>query len=564
MRRYFLALVTFALAVNVVGQTASPSAPNTSSVPTKETKPLGTVSGRVVTAADGSPLRGAHAALIPVNSRSDQHMYAAVSDDDGRFLVKDVPAGKYTFFAVRAGYVQQHYKSHGTDEGAVLTLSPGQKIDEVLFRLTRAAVITGRVMDEDSEPLVGVRVVALQKPSEDELEDEGASSARRQELRPVGGDQTDDRGLYRIFGLQPGEYYIRASDKDEPTQGVSSTDSEFWVQRYLGSEYAPTYFPGVPQVDQAEVISLKPGEETQADLTLRRIQTAEVAGHVISPNGPAKRAMVQLAPKDQQDFASQYEDTTDDAGSFKMKGVPPGSYILWVYQSPNQDYQYEMSAQQKLEVSGENIESLTVAVGIGATIEGRVRSSTPGSFTTGRLHLSLAAIDEDNLGSWHGIVNKDGTFELKSVRDGNYAVHLWGLEQGWYMKSVRFGGEDVLEKGLQLENASAGGHLEIVVSSASAQLEGSVVEDDQPLVGATVRVTPDPETPYNKFRRSGTRTDQAGHFSFPSPAPGKYQVIARSPAPAENGHPKSEPQSITLSEHDKKTLDLKIVKPEPQ
>jgi uncharacterized GH25 family protein len=132
------------------------------------------------------------------------------------------------------------------------------------------------------------------------------------------------------------------------------------------------------------------------------------------------------------------------------------------------------------------------------------------------------------------------------------------------MKSVRFGGEDVLEKGLQLENASAGGHLEIVVSSASAQLEGSVVEDDQPLVGATVRVTPDPETPYNKFRRSGTRTDQTGHFSFPSLAPGKYQVIARSPAPAENGHPKSEPQSITLSEHDKKTLDLKIAKPEPQ
>jgi len=109
--------------------------------------------------------------------------------------------------------------------------------------------------------------------------------------------------------------------------------------------------------------------------------------------------MVQLAPKEHQDFGSQYEDTTDDAGSFQMKGVPPGSYILSVFQRPNQDYHYEMSAQQKLEVSGENIESLTVAVGIRATIEGRVRSSTSGSITTGRLYLSLAAIDEDNLGS---------------------------------------------------------------------------------------------------------------------------------------------------------------------
>jgi uncharacterized surface anchored protein len=247
-----------------------------------------------------------------------------------------------------------------------------------------------------------------------------------------------------------------------------------------------------------------------------------------------------------------------------MKGVPPGSYILSVYQSPDENYQYEMSAQQKLEVSGENIESLSVAVGIGATIEGRVRSSTSGSFTTGRLHLSLAAIDEDNLGSWYGIVNKDGTFDLKSVRDGNYAVHLWGLEQGWYMKSVQFGGEDVLEKGLQLENANSGGRLEIVVSSASAQLEGSVVEDDKPLAGASVRVTPDPETPYNKVRRSSTRTDQTGHYSVPGLAPGNYQVIVRSPTLAEGGRAKSEPQRVTLSERDKKTLDLTIVKPEPQ
>jgi 5-hydroxyisourate hydrolase-like protein (transthyretin family) len=128
MRSYCLALVTFASAVTLLGQTSNPPAATTPTAPTKETQPLCTISGRVITSAEGSPLRGARAALMPLNSSSDQHMYAAVSDDDGRFLVKDVPAGKYTFFAVRAGYVQQHYKSHGTDEGAVLTLSPGQKL----------------------------------------------------------------------------------------------------------------------------------------------------------------------------------------------------------------------------------------------------------------------------------------------------------------------------------------------------------------------------------------------------------------------------------------------------
>jgi len=101
------------------------------------------VAGRVVT-AEGNPLKAARVVLVPEQARPDTHTYGTTSDSDGRFLLKDVAPGRYQFFATRAGFVAQQYQSEGTEGGAVLGLKPGQKISDVLFRMTVAAVITGR------------------------------------------------------------------------------------------------------------------------------------------------------------------------------------------------------------------------------------------------------------------------------------------------------------------------------------------------------------------------------------------------------------------------------------
>ena len=153
-------------------------------------------------------------------------------------------------------------------------------------------------------------------------------------------------------------------------------------------------------------------------------------------------------------------------------------------------------------------------------------------------------------------MKKDGTFELASVSEGSYALYVAGLEQGWYVKSARFGQDDILEKGLQLEKENASAKLDIVISSDSAQLEGSVSDGERNLVGARVRVVPDPETVYNRHRLRETRTDQTGHFELTGLPPGKYRVVAiesvtESPR-------KSSPQMISLSEHEQKSLRLTI------
>ena len=117
--------------------------------------------------------------------------------------------------------------------------------------------------------------------------------------------------------------------------------------------------------------------------------------------------------------------------------------------------------------------------------------------------------------------------------EGSSILQVSGLEQGWYVKSARFGVDDVFEKGLQLEKENASAKLEIVVSSDSAQLEGSVSDGDHDLVGARVRVDPDPKTAHNRHRSRLEKTDQAGHFAVTGMPPGKYMeksASASSPA----------------------------------
>jgi len=139
-----------------------------------------------------------------------------------------------------------------------------------------------------------------------------------------------------------------------------------------------------------------------------------------------------------------------------------------------------------------------------------------------------------------------------------------GLEHDWYVKSVRLGADDILEKGLQLEKGASGGRLEVVVSSASAQVEGSVNEGSEAMIGAHVRITPDPETPYNRFRSRSAKTDQAGNFSITGLAPGEYRVFASYPASPRSGSLKSDAQLVTLSEHAHKTVQLVMVKPQAE
>jgi hypothetical protein len=218
-------------------------------------------------------------------------------------------------------------------------------------------------------------------------------------------------------------------------------------------------------------------------------------------------------------------------------------------------------ATQKIEVGADNLDSITLALGRGVSFSGRVQLSGTGTVRFERISLALSSHDDQGANAWTR-VKKDGTFQFMDVPDGTFEFYLNGLEESWYLKSVRLGADDVLAKGLEVEKGESSGTMQVVVGNNGAELAGSVTQDDKPMIGVRVRLTPDPETRFNQFRSRSTSTDQSCRFSFIGLAPGQYRVIAKASGPEQENSSSSDPKSISLSEHDHKTLDLTVAPPQ--
>jgi hypothetical protein len=173
----------------------------------------------------------------------------------------------------------------------------------------------------------------------------------------------------------------------------------------------------------------------------------------------------------------------------------------------------------------------------------------------------LSSHEDQTANAW-ARVKKNGTFQLLDVPDGTFVFSLNGLDEGWYLKSVRLGADDLLAKGVAVEKGEGGGTIQVVVSNDGADLTGSVTQEDKPVIGARVRITPDPESSYNHLRSRTANTDQAGRFSFVGVAPGQYRVIAKVPSPDGGTVVVSDAKSVGLSERDHKTIELTVASPE--
>ena len=362
VQRLLILLALILAAIYLFGQ-AGPQNPNQPQKPTPEGNC--TVRGQVISAADGSPLRSARVGLVQADTHDHPQVYGDTTDNQGRFELKKVLAGRYRFFASHIGYLDQSYQAKSTErgQGAVLSLLPQQELTDVLFRLVRAGVITGKVVDDAGEPMIGVIVTVLRKQSEEELEDAGPR-AKKEEMTTASVRQTDDRGEYRVFGLRPGEYYLKA------TETGGGMGEARMVLRVLGSQFAPMYFPGVLQLDQAQAVVLQAGEEMQADFTMRRIKLVEIAGRVIGADGgPQNEAYVHLSAAGVQDWFSGLGTRTDSKGEFSIKGVPPGSYYIT---AGTYERGKTHTTRRKIEVGESTVDSIVLSLGGGATIHGRV------------------------------------------------------------------------------------------------------------------------------------------------------------------------------------------------
>jgi protocatechuate 3,4-dioxygenase beta subunit len=281
--------------------------------------PGAAVSGRVVEEGGGAPIVGAQVTLIasrfrPSPSPLMDRPRTAMTDQEGRYEFDTLEAGRYRLIVQKAGFAAMN--GLGMPE---LDLKGGERRDGVIVTLQRGAVIVGRVLDENGEPLVDSRVMALQKSAV-------RATSSRGMLMPAGpGAQTNDLGEFRLFSLPPGEYYVLAM----PGSHFGGSPASH------GTAMLPTYFPGSADSAAAHPITVG-GGQTSGDVVIRMISTPafQVSGVVIDEAGrPVVNAMVRLMADEPTAapifvMSRSHPSRTDTSGRFTINSVTNGTYNL--------------------------------------------------------------------------------------------------------------------------------------------------------------------------------------------------------------------------------------------
>jgi len=463
----------------------------------------GSVEGQVVSAS-GEPVRKAQVTLRSTDQRNGG-AYLVTTDTGGMFAFPDVDPGSYRASAERAGFVRGEY---GARSGGTVQVDSGQKVTGVLIRLTPQAVITGRVVDEDGDPVAGASVSVMRY-----------SYARgRRQLVSAGGNMSDDQGEYRIHSLPPGRYYVSANWR--PAMWGRGTQVE--------ETFAPTYYPNAADITAAAPLAATAGSVLRGvDIHLARKRTVTVSGKVVHPAGRplARGAFVYAAREGTGTWAARASGTVQPDGTFFIRGVLPGSYILVA--EAREDTR-RLTARQPVAVPPDGAEGVVLALAARGAVSGRVRIDGPGERPLAGVAVYLEPHDDSPAAeALSARVKADGSFTIENIAPEPYTVSVSGMPEGCYLASVRFGNEDALANGLDLTRGAAA-PVEIVLSPAAGSVDVAVLDSrQQPAAGAAVVAVPEEPARRDSLQwyHSGT-TDQSGRVTLKNLAPGEYRLYA--------------------------------------
>ncbi len=523
-----------------------------------ENDQLCTIAGMVLSANTGEPLKKAHVLLNRESDVSKEHDLIAITDASGRFSIEKIPADKYELAVARADYLNMRYGQDQPDKpGAILSLAPGQKITDLLFRLHRAAVITGRVLDEDGDPVVDVSVTAVAHTTVD----------GKIKFQQRVSERTNDLGEYRIYGLEPGRYLVLAN----PLR-VSP-----WRVPAEQTAYLPTYYPSATETARASKIEVKSGDEiTGIDLVFvpkLPTRTYKIHGHVVNSlaEDPDVHLVVLLTPraKRELDFISNDEQGRVDwkTGDFEIKDVVPGEYVVAAISFGTVDHH---AARQIVNVIASDVDGVSllltrgIDIPVRVTLEGKAAGSAD-------VTVALNPSADDDSARFavrrQASARPDGSFILKEVGDGSYVLNVYSNCVECYLKSASANGVDLLERGVQVASGEAPSPITIVYSSNSGTLTGVVTnKDDLPAPGALVVLIPDSSSRQKPENYKTSTTDQYGHFEIRGVPPGHYKAFAwekaeeDSYADAEFRRPfESMAESFDISSNEQKSVQLKMI-----
>lgn len=289
--------------------------------------------------------------------------FAAITDDNGVFAFTNLPAGAYTLVGMRPAWVPTAYgtKTYGRGSGVPISLAAGQQLTGVALKMLHGSVITGTIRDASGRPATDVEMILMTVQ---------AQNGRRKVTPVLQSATVDKRGEYRIYGLAPGDYMLRA--QPPPRMGAGelrpTTPAELeWAKMAAVAQgaaapgvtadvpppppngrpvaFAPTYYPGTPDVAGATVVTLGANEERAGvDFSTTMVPIASISGRVIATDGQPPRnatATLQLAQTSGTSVIDMLMGMVGSAGvrvgadgRLSGSGIMPGRYRLLVRGAP--------------------------------------------------------------------------------------------------------------------------------------------------------------------------------------------------------------------------------------
>jgi hypothetical protein len=567
----------------------------------------------VVTAASGQPLPGVS---VNLSGRTAGNVRGTVTDTLGQFAFDGLAPDDYTLSARRAAFAEV---VHGQAQpgsgrpGTPIALAEGQHRIDLELRMPKGGVITGVVVDEFSYPAPRTAVRAFRSVYRDGVP----------RLVQAGTAESDDRGIYRIFDLQPGDYVVVATPRPPAPEravlvqrmeaemvaverqaeaamasGADPAAAAERVQAMRGAlearaqqlaqaarestpstGRAPIYFPGTPRSSGANVVPLGLSEEKSGiDIGLQVVPLAAVSGTVTGAIAPPRNTRVFLIEDSPVQGLGTKTARIGPDGSFSFDNVPPGEYRLRAQVSIRQSELEPPAAywaSQPLSIAGQSMTGLTLTLlpSMSATgqvaFDGAAERPEPARIRISFLPTALSASEaEMEVGSAAARVGPDSRFTATGLAPGSYRVTASGAGAAWTLHSVLAGGQEVLDRPLEVRAGEDVGGIVVTFADRATSLSGVVqTGSGEAVPGLTVIVFPEDRRYWmpRSRRIDAVRPSSDGRYRITGLPAGDYRlatVIDPEPDrwfdPEFLGQLLSASIPIALGEGEQRTQDVRV------
>jgi protocatechuate 3,4-dioxygenase beta subunit len=446
------------------------------------------------------------------------------TDEDGNYKLIGLPAGQFTILPLARAYVVASGSSYKEASQSV-NVAEGEAITKIDFVLVRGGVVTGRITDAEGHPLIGERVSIALKDSNPDPGDQFTFGSTRY--------QTDDRGIYRLYGLGPGSYRVSVGQ-------ASSAGAAASIMGMGGSQYLKTFYPSVEDESKATIIEIKEGTEiANVDITLNKPGKGfSISGRVIDADSGAPSASVYIGhsmidESNQQVGGMIFSGTQTDAnGKFRLEGLRPGRYAIYTLPGGAQENS-TYSEQATFEVADSDVSGIEIKLRRGATINGVavIENNSDPSVAALLQSVSLFGYIEQKNSSpsyAQSRIAADGSFRMTGLAPGKARLGIQGFPsppKGLSQARTELDGLDQKD-GVEIAAGAQINGLRLVFVYGTGSIRGEVkIEGGSLPEGITLRVILRSAANDSRQFSRGAELDSRLHFILENIPLGSYVLV---------------------------------------